>query len=292
MIFSKIKNAFENKISNIFSSKKKLDEILEELEEMLILSDIGVKTSTKLIKTVREKVSKEKEENLKEAIIKNLKIEMTNILNNSLEEETFEKKVILIVGVNGVGKTTSIAKLANYYKQRNKKVILAAADTFRAGAIEQLDIWAEVAGVKCIKASENADPSSVIYEAVKEFKKEEYNLLICDSAGRLHNKKNLMDEIEKMKRTILKNVSEDTLVEVLLVIDAMSGQNGVEQAKSFFDKTNVDGIILTKLDSTAKGGVVFSIIDEIKIPIKYIGIGEKIDDMKLFNSKEFVDGIL
>ncbi|MDD2628346.1 MAG: signal recognition particle-docking protein FtsY, partial [Clostridia bacterium] len=203
----------------------------------------------------------------------------------------FDKKCILVVGVNGVGKTTSIAKLAGMYKRYGKKIILVAGDTFRAGAVEQLQIWAERLKVPCVIGKEGADPSSVMFEGSKEFIENNYDIIICDTAGRLHNKKNLMDELDKMKRTIEKNIPAKN-IEVYMVLDSTTGQNGVAQVKSFYEKTSIDGIILTKLDSTSKGGVVFSILNELQIPIKYIGTGEKIEDIKKFNAEEFVDGII
>lgn len=292
MIFSKIKEAFSKSLSNIFKSSVDIDEIIEQIEETLILADVGVKTATEVCDSMRKKLKKAND-TTDEAVKQILKEELTSILmkKEMVERESFAKKVILVVGVNGVGKTTSIAKLSNIYKKMGKKVMLVAGDTFRAGAREQLEIWAEVAEVECVTGKDNADPASVIFEGSKAFSEKDYDILICDTAGRLHNKKNLMDEIEKIKRTIDKNVS-DCDKEVLMVIDATTGQNAVEQVKAFYDRTSVDGIILTKLDSTAKGGVVFSIINELNIPIKYIGIGEKIEDIKVFDAKEFVESII
>ncbi|MBR5227878.1 MAG: signal recognition particle-docking protein FtsY [Clostridia bacterium] len=293
MIFSKIKEAFSGKIASIFKSNSQdIDEAIDQIEETLILADVGITTSTEVCDNLRKKLKKE--DNITEEIVNNLlKQELISILNKQeyLDDEDVDKKVILVVGVNGVGKTTSIAKLSNIYKNMGKKVMLVAGDTFRAGAREQLQIWSEVAGVECICGADNADPASVIFDGSKQFIEKDYDVLICDTAGRLHNKKNLMDEIEKIKRTIDKNI-ETCSKEVLMVIDATTGQNAVEQAKAFYDKTSVDGIILTKLDSTAKGGVVFSIINELSIPIKYIGIGEKIEDIRKFEPKEFVEGII
>lgn len=291
MIFSKIKESFIDKINNVFRSNEEFDAILDELEETLILSDIGAKTSMDIISELRKRMLKSGDKS-KENIIKCLKEEMINIISGEENvPDSGGKKVILVVGVNGVGKTTSIAKLTKIYKDNGKKVLLTAGDTFRAGAIKQLEIWAEVAGVECISGKEGADPASVIFDGTEAFAKSSNDILICDTAGRLHNKKNLMDELDKIKRTIEKNVN-GAEIEVLMVIDATTGQNAIEQVKAFYDKTSVDGIILTKLDSTSKGGIVFSIINELKIPVKYIGIGEKIDDMKLFNAKEFVDSII
>lgn len=291
MIFSKIKEAFSKSITNIFKSHDDIDEIIDEIEELLILSDVGMKTTTELCNNLRKKLIKS-DDTSKEYVLSLLKEEMIDILVSE-EPKKFDndKNVILVVGVNGVGKTTSIAKISNIYKKKGNKVLLAAGDTFRAGAREQLELWAEVAEVECVSGIDGQDPASVIFDASKKFVEGNYDTLICDTAGRLHNKKNLMDEIEKIKRTIDKNVT-DIETEVLMVIDATTGQNAVEQVKAFYDKTSVDGIILTKLDSTAKGGVVFSIINELNIPIKYIGIGEKIDDIKEFDAKDFVDSII
>ena len=294
MIFSKIKEAFANKFNEIFRSNEEIEDILDEIEELLILSDVGMKTTSDICDSLRKKLKSESDTS-KENIVRLLKEEMVKILNIQVKQEKVDdydnKNVILVVGVNGVGKTTSIAKLSNIYKKQGDKVLLAAGDTFRAGAIEQLELWAEVAGVECVSGIPGQDPSSVIFDASKKFANGDYNTLICDTAGRLHNKKNLMDEIEKIKRTVDKNLP-NIHVEVLMVIDATTGQNAVEQAKAFYDRTSVDGIIITKLDSSAKGGVVFGIINELNIPIKYIGIGEKIDDIKEFNSNEFVDSII
>jgi len=291
MIFSKIKEAFSKGITNIFKSHDDVDEIIDEIEELLILSDVGMKTTSEICNNLRKSLIKS-DDTSREYVTALLKEEMINILTSeSPKEQSSGKNVILVVGVNGVGKTTSIAKISNIYKKQGNKVLLAAGDTFRAGAREQLELWAEVAEVECVSGKDGQDPASVIFDASKKFAIGNYDTLICDTAGRLHNKKNLMDEIEKIKRTIDKNVT-DVKTEVLMVIDATTGQNAVEQAKAFYDRTSVDGIILTKLDSTAKGGVVFSIINELNIPIKYIGIGEKIDDIKEFNAKDFVDSII
>jgi len=296
MIFSKIKEAFTNKFNEIFRSNEDIEDILDEIEELLILSDVGIKTTSDICTSLKKRLFKESDKS-KENVVKLLKQEMVSILTQCHEKQEqvqngYENKnVILVVGVNGVGKTTSIAKLSNIYKKNGSKVLLAAGDTFRAGAREQLELWAEVAGVECVSGKDGQDPSSVIFEASRKFAQGEYNTLICDTAGRLHNKKNLMDEIEKIKRTVDKNLP-NIHVEVLMVIDATTGQNAIEQAKAFYDRTSVDGIILTKLDSSAKGGVVFGIINELNIPIKYIGIGEKIDDIKKFDANDFVDSII
>ena len=300
MFFSKLKenlkktkDAIDIGISNVFANTKDINEVIDELEETLILSDVGVATSSKICDNLREELKKQKDKSA-DAIKDLLKKEMEkclNIENNNEDVVENKKKVLLIVGVNGVGKTTSIGKIANLYKKEGKKVLLAAGDTFRAGAIEQLEIWANRVGCDICTGKEMQDPSSVIYDATKKFENENYDILICDTAGRLHNKKNLMDELEKMNRIIDKNLPNASK-EVLMVLDSTTGQNGAIQAKSFYERTNVNGIILTKLDSTSKGGVVFSIVSELNIPIKFVGVGEKIDDIEKFDLKSFVDAIV
>jgi len=300
MFFSKLKenlkktkDAIDIKISNVFANNKDIDEIMDDLEETLILSDIGVETSMKICNNVRDNLKKQIDKS-EDAIKKLLKQEMKNILavsNNTNILDNNEKQVIMVVGVNGVGKTTSIAKLSNLLKKEGKKVLLVAADTFRAGAVEQLDVWAKRIGIDIYMGEENAEPASVIYDATKKFKEENYDILICDTAGRLHNKKNLMDELEKMNRVLTKNLPDITK-NVIMVLDATTGGNGVSQIKSFFKSTNVNGIILTKLDSTAKGGVVFSIVSELNIPILYVGTGETVDDIEKFNIEDFVEAII
>ena len=300
MFFSKLKEnlkktkeAIDIKISNVFANNKDIDEIMDDLEETLILSDIGVETSMKICNNVRDNLKKQIDKS-EDAIKKLLKQEMKNILdvsNNTNILDNNEKQVIMVVGVNGVGKTTSIAKLSNLLKKEGKKVLLVAADTFRAGAVEQLDVWAKRIEIDIYMGEENAEPASVIYDATKKFKEGNYDILICDTAGRLHNKKNLMDELEKMNRVLTKNLPDITK-NVIMVLDATTGGNGVSQIKSFFKSTNVNGIILTKLDSTAKGGVVFSIVSELNIPILYVGTGETVDDIEKFNIEDFVEAII
>lgn len=301
MFFSKIKENLKKtkenldiKISNVFANNKDIDKVIDELEETLILSDVGINTSVKICDNLRQELKKQidKSEN---AIKELLKKEMEKILLSSSEDSnsysSAEKQVILIVGVNGVGKTTSIGKIANLYKKQGKKVLLAAADTFRAGAVEQLEIWAKRTNCDICSGKEGQDPASVVFDAATKFKNEDYDILICDTAGRLHNKTNLMNELEKINRIIDKNL-EGIKKEVLIVLDSTTGQNGAIQVKSFYEKTSLNGIILTKLDSTAKGGVVFSIVSELNLPIKYIGVGEQIDDIEIFNPKEFVEAII
>ncbi len=301
MFFSKIKENLKKtkenldiKISNVFANNKDIDKVIDELEETLILSDVGINTSVKICDNLRQELKKQVDKS-ESAIKELLKKEMEKILLSSSEDSNSyssdEKQVILIVGVNGVGKTTSIGKIANLYKKQGKKVLLAAADTFRAGAVEQLEIWAKRTNCDICSGKEGQDPASVVFDAATKFKNEDYDILICDTAGRLHNKTNLMNELEKINRIIDKNL-EGIKKEVLIVLDSTTGQNGAIQVKSFYEKTSLNGIILTKLDSTAKGGVVFSIVSELNLPIKYIGVGEQIDDIEIFNPKEFVEAII
>lgn len=287
---NKTKTSFDEKMNQVFSGFRKVDEeLLEELEEILIMSDVGTNTSLNIIDNVRKRIKKEninEEERVKEV----LKEEMQKILeetDSSLNLNT-DLSVILVVGVNGVGKTTSIGKIANRLKNDGKKVVIAAADTFRAAAVEQLEIWANRAECDIVKREEGIDPASVIYDAIKVAKEKKADVLICDTAGRLHNKKYLMDELEKIKKVIEKELP-DASKETLMVLDATTGQNAILQVKAFKETVDITGIILTKLDGTAKGGVVLGIVEENEIPIKFIGVGEQIDDMEKFNSKDFVN---
>lgn len=290
---SKTKSSFNEKLNNVFSNFRKVDEeLLEELEEALIMSDVGVETSTKIINNLRERVKKEKIEN-EEDVKKALKDEIKKILDevdNSLNLDT-KPSVILVVGVNGVGKTTSIGKIANRLKKDGKKVVIAAADTFRAAAVEQLEIWANRAGCDIVKREEGADPASVVFDAIRITKEKNADVLICDTAGRLHNKKYLMDELIKIKKVIDKELPEASK-EILMVLDATTGQNAIMQVKAFKETVDINGLILTKLDGTAKGGVVIGIVEENKMPVKFIGIGEQIDDMEKFSSTDFVDALI
>ena len=290
---SKTKTSFEEKMNNVFSTFRKVDEeLLEELEEILIMSDVGVETSTKIIGNLRERIKKEKledAEDVKQALREEIK-EIFDSVDNSLHLETIPS-VILVVGVNGVGKTTSIGKMANRLKQDGKKVVVAAADTFRAAAVEQLEIWANRAGCDIVKRDEGVDPASVVFDAIKVAKEKNADVLICDTAGRLHNKKYLMDELIKIKKVIDKELP-DASKEVLMVLDATTGQNAISQVKAFKETVDITGLVLTKLDGTAKGGVVIGITNENKMPVKFIGIGEQIDDMEIFNSEDFVKALL
>lgn len=290
---SKTKTSFEDKMNHVFSGFKKVDEeLLEELEETLIMSDVGVETSTKIVAKLRERAKKEKIEDV-EQMKQALREEIQNILDevdNGLKLAT-HPSVILVVGVNGVGKTTSIGKIANRLKQDGKKVVVAAADTFRAAAVEQLEIWAKRADCDIVKREEGSDPASVVYDAIKITKEKNADVLICDTAGRLHNKKYLMDELIKIKKVIDKELP-DASKEILMVLDATTGQNAIEQVKAFKETVDITGLILTKLDGTAKGGVVIGIVSENKMPVKFIGVGEQIDDMEIFHSEDFVKALI
>ena len=270
---SKTKNSFDEKINNVFSHFRKVDEeLLEELEEALIMSDVGMDTSLEIISNLRDRIKKEKieeSEQVKEA----LREEIEKILekcDNSLKLET-KPSVILVVGVNGVGKTTSIGKMAARLARDGKKVIVAAADTFRAAAVEQLEIWAQRAGAEVVKREEGVDPASVVFEAIRRTKESNADVLIIDTAGRLHNKKYLMDELNKIQKVVNKEMAEASK-EVLLVIDATTGQNAISQVKAFKEQADITGIVLTKLDGTAKGGAVVGIVQENDIPVKFIGV--------------------
>lgn len=290
---SKTKNSFDEKMNNVFSNFRKVDEdLLEELEEALIMSDVGVETSTMIISNLRERIKKENirdEEGVKEALRKEIQ-EIFDKTDHNLHLET-KPSVILVVGVNGVGKTTSIGKIANRLKQDGKKVVVAAADTFRAAAVEQLEVWVNRAGCDIVKREEGVDPASVVYDAIKITKEKNADVLICDTAGRLHNKKYLMDELVKIKKVIDKELP-DASEEVLMVLDATTGQNAISQVQAFKDTVNITGIVLTKLDGTAKGGAVIGIVNENNVPVKFIGVGEQIDDMEIFNSEDFVKALI
>ena len=284
------KNLTEQIEGIIFQHKKIDDDFLDELEEILITSDMGVETTMDIIEYIKEETKKRKLEDTLE--IKNvIKEYLVNVLKeNETDDETDKQRVILIVGVNGVGKTTSIGKIAYRLKQSGNKVIVAAADTFRAAAVEQLKEWCGRAGVDIIASEQGSDPGAVIFDAIQAAKARKSDVLICDTAGRLHNKKNLMNELSKIFKILDKEFSE-AHIDVYLVIDATTGQNGIVQAKLFKETCNINGLILTKLDGTAKGGIAFPIVNELKIPIKYIGVGEQIDDLQDFNAQDFVNAI-
>ena len=287
----KTKSAIVDKIDALFKSFRKVDEeLFEELEELLISADIGFNTTEEILDELREFVTENK---IKEADA--VKETLIDIMRRLIGEHeplnlTTKPSVILIVGVNGVGKTTSIGKIAKELKSQKKKVVVAAADTFRAAAAEQLTVWCERAGVDIIKQAAGADPASVVYDAIGAVKSRNADVLIIDTAGRLHNKKNLMDELAKIDRVIARELP-DSAKETLLVLDATTGQNAVMQAREFKEASKLTGLILTKLDGTAKGGIILSIKKELGIPVKFIGVGEQIDDMKPFDSKEFASAL-
>lgn len=291
-----------NNVNKVFANFRKVDEeLLEELEETLIISDVGMQTSLKIVNNLRKNI---KLKNLKE--VDEVKDELVSILIETIDVEDREKelekekkieennltKCILVIGVNGVGKTTSIAKLANNYKNEGKKVLLVPADTFRAAAVEQITEWANRVGVNISDAKEGEDPSSVVHRALEGAKNEKYDIIIIDTAGRLHNKKNLMAELGKINNTIDKVMKDEILKETYLVLDGTTGQNAIEQSKAFSEVTNITGYILTKLDGTSKGGVIIGIADSTKIPVKYIGVGEKQDDLKKFDAEDFVRAVI
>lgn len=292
--FARIKNSLLKTRDNILSGIEQVlsgfseidDDLYEELEEALIMADIGVDTSVEIIDRVKRLVKSEKIKEVSE--VKSL---IVRVITDMLKEddsplELTDPSVVLVIGVNGVGKTTTIGKLTNYYKEDGKTVMLAAADTFRAAAIDQLMIWGERNDVTVIKHSENSDPAAVVFDAVRASKNRGTNLLICDTAGRLHNKKNLMNELAKIAKVINREF-EEAHKEVFLVLDATTGQNALQQAKLFKEAADITGIILTKLDGTAKGGIIIAIKNELKIPIRFIGVGEGIDDLRPFEAEEF-----
>ena len=287
----KTKNAFFGKIDDIFKSFVRIDEdFFEELEELLISADVGVETTESILDTLREQIKETREkdpENIKKMLYDILLATIGE--SESLHLNT-RPSVIFVIGVNGVGKTTSIGKISAELKRQGKKVIVAAADTFRAAAADQLAVWCDRAGVPLVRQAAGADPASVVYDAIAAAKSREADVLIVDTAGRLHNKKNLMDELAKMNRVIGRELP-DSDVETLLVLDAATGQNGISQAKEFKSAANITGLILTKLDGTAKGGVVLSVKRALGIPVKFIGVGEQIDDMKPFVPEEYVSAL-
>ena len=290
---SKTKDSIGSKLNNVISNFRKVDEeFLEELEEILIMSDLGIETSQKIVNNLRKRIKLNNikdQEDVKQALREEIK-SIFDELDSSLKLDT-KPSVILVVGVNGVGKTTSIGKIANKIKSQGKKVVIAAADTFRAAAVEQLEVWAKRSGAEIVKKEEGHDPASVVYDAIKKTKEIGADVLIVDTAGRLHNKKYLMDELSKIKKVINKE-TQGLSQEILLVIDSSTGQNAIQQVKAFKQETDVTGLILTKLDGTSKGGVVCAIAGENKIPVKFIGIGEQIDDMEIFNSEDFAKAII
>lgn len=290
---TKTRNALTDKINEALNLAVSIDDDLyEELEEILIMADIGMDTTMEIIEKLKDKIRKEKinDVELVRPALKSVIAEMMKAGSENENDTNAEKEVILVIGVNGVGKTTSIGKLAAMNKAEGKKVLLAAADTFRAGAIDQLVVWSERAKVDIVKHGEGSDPAAVVFDAINASKSRGVDLLICDTAGRLHNKKNLMDELGKINRIIDRELS-NAHKETLLVLDGTTGQNAVIQAKQFMEVCPIDGIILTKLDGTAKGGVVISIKNTLNIPVKYIGVGEGIEDLQAFDPERFVEAL-
>lgn len=287
----KTKDSMMGKIESLLNSFTKIDEdLFEELEETLIMSDIGVNTSLRICDKLRDRVKSSGVTDPAE--IKDI---LKDVISDMLGEEipldmSTTPSVILVIGVNGVGKTTTIGKLAYQLHNEGKKVIVAAADTFRAAAIDQLEVWTERAGVDIIKHKEGSDPAAVVFDALTAAKSRKTDVVICDTAGRLHNKKNLMDELRKISR-IVHQQAEGCSLEVLLALDATTGQNAVNQAKQFNEVADITGIILTKLDGTAKGGIIISITDDLKVPVKLVTVGEKIEDIQPFNTKDFVEAL-
>ena len=294
----KTKESVFKKLARAVVGKSKVDdEVLDNLEEVLITSDVGVETTVRIIERIEERVRRDKYMGVDE-LNQVLKEEIVDLLkeNNKADVDAFDLPadggpyVIMVVGVNGVGKTTTIGKLANKFKEAGKHVVLGAADTFRAAAVDQLVIWAERVGVPIVKQNMGADPASVAFDTLSKAKADKADVVIIDTAGRLHNKINLMNELTKIKN-VMKKVIPDAPHEVLLVLDGSTGQNAYEQAKQFTLATEVNALAVTKLDGTAKGGVVIGISDQFKIPVKYIGIGEKMEDLQVFNREEFVDSL-
>lgn len=277
---------FKEKIENVMYMGSFDDDFFDELEETLILSDLGAHSSVKITEALRAKIIETKSKSKEEVVgfLKEILIDMVQVDSEKMQSPV----IILVVGVNGVGKTTTIAKLSERYKKEGKKVIIAAADTFRAAAVEQLDEWAKRVGVDIIKSTTGADPSSVVFDAIGAAKARKADVLICDTAGRLHNKVNLMKELEKISKVINREGAGFN-IHNLMVLDATTGQNAINQAKVFHECVDISGIVLTKLDGTAKGGIAISIIDEMQIPIEYVGIGEKSEDLIDFDPKKFVD---
>ncbi len=296
----KTKQSVFSKLTKAVAGKSTVDvEVLDNLEEVLVTSDVGVETTLKIIDRIEERVKQDKYTGTSE-LDRILKEEIASLLkeSNSLDQEDFvipettngNPYVVMVVGVNGVGKTTTIGKLAHQFKQRGKKVVLGAADTFRAAAVDQLKIWAERAGVEIVQQGMNADPASVAFDTLQSAKASGADLVIIDTAGRLHNKVNLMNELSKIKR-VMQKVIPDAPHDVMLVLDGSTGQNAMEQAKQFTLTTEVSSLALTKIDGTAKGGVVIGISDTFKIPVRYIGVGEGMNDLQIFNRMEFVDSL-
>ena len=287
----KTRTGFWGSIANTLRGSEIDDELYEELEEQLVLADTGAEVAAALVQALRERVRRDRLRTGGEALAALKAIVAEQLTPQTEMDLAGRPAVILVIGVNGVGKTTSIAKLANYYKNAGKSVLLAAGDTFRAAAGEQLDIWAERAGVPIVRAPEGADPAAVIFDAVHSAAAKGTDLVICDTAGRLHNKKNLMDELSKISRSVTKAAPEAS-VETLLVLDAITGQNAIRQAQEFVAAAGATGVILTKLDGTAKGGCVISVKQKLNLPVRFVGVGEGIDDLIPFDGQAFAEGLL
>jgi fused signal recognition particle receptor len=295
----KTRDSMNNKLDSVFENRKKIDEaFLDELEEMLISTDIGVATTMQLLEAIRKGVSRQEINDL-DALKRIMKSELLTILHHSTEkgvasetavDVSIKPYVLMVVGVNGVGKTTTIGKLAQRIKNEGNGVLICAADTFRAAASDQLEIWAERAGVQIIQQKQGTDPAAVLFDSLQAAKSRNADVLIVDTAGRLHNKSNLMAELEKMKRVAAREV-QGAPHETLLVIDAVTGQNGLEQARQFMKTADVTGIVLTKLDGTAKGGIAVAIAKELNLPIRYVGIGEQVNDLMVFDAENYVNGL-
>jgi fused signal recognition particle receptor len=296
---AKTRDSINTKLDNIFEGRKQIDDqLLDELEEMLISTDIGVQTTLQVLEAVRKAVSRQEINDLV-ALKTVMKNELLDILQHSKDHgvdsetavaDSIKPYVMMVVGVNGVGKTTTIGKLSQRIKNEGNEVLICAADTFRAAASDQLEIWAERAGVPIVQQKQGTDPAAVLFDALQSAKAREADVLIVDTAGRLHNKANLMAELEKMKRIAGREV-QDAPHETLLVLDAVTGQNGLEQARQFTKVANVTGLVVTKLDGTAKGGIAVAIAKELKLPIRYVGIGEQVDDLVVFNAEDYVNGL-
>ena len=298
-LFKKIKEGLKktrdsvvSQIDSMLKSFTKIDEeLFEELTELLVMGDVGIQTAEQITDELRVKVKKEGIKDPKEITLLLQEVVADMLRGDEELKITTKPSIILVIGVNGVGKTTTIGKLANNLKKQGKSVLLAAADTFRAAAVEQLEIWANRANCDIVKREEGADPASVVYDAIQIVKQKDADVLICDTAGRLHNKKYLMDELVKIKKVIDKEMPESSK-EVLMVLDATTGQNAISQVKAFKETVDINGLILTKLDGTAKGGVVVGIVAENQMPVKFIGVGEQIDDMEIFNSEDFAKALI
>lgn len=285
----KTKDGLGNKLRQLFSRDKIGDDFYEDLEDVLISSDISVTTAEEIVENLHERMIKEKQSD-KDLVLRALKDEITACLDNAGDFEVEYPAVIMVIGVNGVGKTTSIGKMAHYFTSMKKTVTIAAADTFRAAAADQLEIWAERAKVRIVKSVEGSDPSAVVYDAISSVKAKKTDVLIIDTAGRLHTKSNLMEELKKMSRVVLRDFPEAHFYK-LIALDATTGQNAISQVEVFDEAVGIDGIILTKLDGTAKGGFVVSLCNELCVPVAFVGTGEKIEDVDTFDKESFVDGI-